>query len=65
MPYPPEFSAFVVDPTRGNSTSSYWFNFTSSRDNFNRDLTNPSTFLNLRSMRQFYTAYETEDLSMM
>lgn len=39
LPYPPEWAAYVMDPTRGNSTVDYLFNFTTSRDDFNRDLT--------------------------
>ena len=39
LPYPPEFAAFVMDPTRGNATKDYLLNYTTSRDDFNRDLT--------------------------
>jgi len=58
LPYPPEYSAFVLDPKRGNAGIEYAFNYTTANVDFSKDLTDFNTFLNVDSMRQFYVAYE-------
>lgn len=65
MPYPPEFFAYVMDPTRGASTSEYALNTTVSERDFSRDISELTTFLILDSVKEFYVAYESNDISTM
>jgi len=65
VPFPPEFGAFVLDPSRSNGTLSETLNNTASKQDFSRDLTDYSTFLNLASMQSFYSSYVSKDMSLM
>ncbi len=54
IPYAPEFGAFILDPSRANSTMSYTLDSKASKLDFSREVTNYRTFLNLETMEGFY-----------
>lgn len=56
--YPPEFGAYILDPIYGNSSQSYGFNITMSRDLLSADPTSFVSFLNSENMQYFYETYE-------
>ena len=63
--YPPEFGAYVLDPTRGNSPASDCLSYDSSIDIYNRDLSSLNSMMNTDATRSFFMAYETGDTSTM
>lgn len=65
IPYAPEFGAFILDPTRANSTMSYTLDSKASKLDFSREITNYRTFLNLETMEGFYSGYQAKDISLM
>lgn len=65
FPYPPEFFAYVMDPTRGASNSEYAMNSDVSSRDYSRDLQDGTSFLVLDTVKAFYEAYETKDISTM
>lgn len=65
VPYPPEFGAYVLDPTRGASDASNLLSDDASREIFEKDLEAQHSMLNTDATRNFFTAYETADMSTM
>lgn len=63
--YPPEFGAFVLDPTRGNSDAANLLTYDSSLDIYAQDLESLNSMLNTEATFNFFTAYETQDMSTM
>ena len=63
VPFPPEFGAYVMDPSRGASTFDNTLNSTASKVDFTQNLEVFNTLLNTDALRAFYEALETENLS--
>ena len=60
--FPPEFGAYVLDPTRGNSPTVILDSANSIKD-FTQSETSLNSLLNTASTRSFYVAYQTNDMS--
>lgn len=65
FPYPPEFAAYVLDPTRGNGSPDQLFDSKVSALVFSADLEDANSFFNQEAMRFFYEGYANHDMSLM
>lgn len=54
FPFAPEFGAYVLDPTRGDSDLENALSYDSSVLDFSQSLSSYSTFLRTDVMKQFY-----------